>query len=59
MGKRISKPITISLQPEVFDMLEDLAAEAHMTRSAYITQLILDASKKKIGFMDKVKNIFK
>lgn len=59
MGKRISKPVTISLQPEIFDMLEDLSAEACMTRSGYITQLILDASKKKIGFMDKVKNIFK
>ena len=38
---RKSVQIMFSTQPDVKDMLDKQAKEAHLTRSAYITRLIL------------------
>lgn len=47
MGKRISKPITISLQPEVLKTLDDLVAKNDTNRSQYIANLIINETKPK------------
>lgn len=56
MGKRISKPITISLQPAVLEELDNMAAELNLNRSQYITNLIQQEIKRQSNFVNKLKS---
>ena len=58
MGKRISKPITISLQPGVLEHLDILRNETN--RSEFLANMIeIEYNKKYMKLSDKIKNLFK
>lgn len=57
MGKRISKPITVSLQPNILDELDKMAAELNLNRSQYITSLIQQEIKRQSNFVNKLKSV--
>lgn len=57
MGKRISKPVTISLQPKVLDKLDSLASSENMNRSQYISNLIQEEIKRQSNFVTKLKSV--
>ena len=57
-NKRISKPITISLQPGILEQLDQMSSNSGMNRSQYISTLIQNEIKKQSSVFSKVKNIF-
>lgn len=57
MGKRISKPITISLQPEILKELDNLTNLKNMNRSQYISNLIQEEIKRQSNFVNKLKSV--
>lgn len=57
MGKRISKPITISLQPEILKELDNLTNFKNMNRSQYISNLIQEETKRQSNFVNKLKSV--
>lgn len=57
MGKRISKPITISLQPKILKELDNLTNLKNMNRSQYISNLIQEETKRQSNFVNKLKSV--
>lgn len=57
MGKRISKPVTISLQPNILEKLDNLASLENMNRSQYISNLIQEETKRQSNFVNKLKSV--
>lgn len=57
-NKRISRPITISLQPDILEQLDQMSSNSGMNRSQYISTLIQNEIKKQSSVFNKVKHIF-
>lgn len=58
MGKRNSKCVTISLQPDILEEVDRMAAELGLNRSQYISNLILKEIERQCSFTGILKSIF-